>query len=193
MSKNRIGSIPYGLNLRPVNPGNTESEKRIYACAQSRETISLRMLAKHIREHGSTFSVGTLYGVLTDMVACTLELLKSGYSVNFEGLARFYVTLHGKGVEVAEDFNAATDILKVCIRADVEEEATSFMNTNPEFEYATTRGEQAAAKAAAKLALTSTVGSDTTSGGDTGGNGPSGNDTGNGGDTPGDDGGDVTE
>lgn len=172
MTNKIIGSIPYGLGTRLANPGDAESEKLIYAFAQNRETISLRMLATHIREHGSPYSVGMLYGVLTDMVFCTQELLKSGYNVDFEGLARFYITLKGEGVKVAEDFNPAAHITKVNVRADIEPEAVEFMNSKPEFEYVTTREEQAEAKRAAKAALTAEVGGNTTDpdGGDNGGN-----------------------
>ena len=75
-----IGSVPYSLALRPSIPGDKNSEKKIYGTIQQRETIGLRQLAGHIREHGSSFSVGTLQGVLSDMVECTKELLKQGYT-----------------------------------------------------------------------------------------------------------------
>lgn len=175
MTNKIIGSIPYALAPRLVNPGDAESEKKIYAYAQSRETVTLRMLAQHIHEHGSPYSIGVLYGVLADMVNCTLELLKSGYRVDFEGLARFYVTLKSEGVKVAEDFSAA-NITKINIRGDIESEAVDFINDNPEFEYVTTREEQAAAKKAAKAALTSEVGGDIDSGGSGSSSGDSGSD-----------------
>lgn len=153
MANKVIGSIPYSLGYRLVSPGDAESAKKIFATLQQRETVSLRLLAQHIREHGSSFSVGTLYGVLSDMVECTKELLKSGYAVDFEGLARFYLTCKSKGVEKDEDFNAATDITAINVRADVDSEATAYMNNDVDFEYVMTREEQQKAKKAAKAAL----------------------------------------
>ena len=184
MANNVIGSIPYSLGKAPLTPGDPESEMGIRAIAQVRETIDLRTLAKHIREHGSSFSVGTLYGVLADMVACTVELLRSGYSVDFDGLGRFYNSLQSKVLELKEGDDAsnvytASNIEHVNIRCAISDEAEAALNTDTEFEYVMTRKEQAAAKKAAKQAL------GLTDGGTTNGNG---NDNGN------DDGGDgVTE
>ncbi len=175
MANNTIGSIPYSLSLRSSNPLNEDAAKKIYATAQSRETVTLKMLAAHIREHGSSFSVGTLYGVLADMVSCTLELLKSGYSVNFDGLAKFYVTLSSNGADSTAEFTTA-NIKKVNILSDVDDAATSELNTETEFEYVGTRAEQAAAKAAAKAAMDTELGVTTTT--DDSGSGNSGSGSG---------------
>lgn len=182
MANKVIGSIPYSLSLRPVSPGNTESEKKIFPTIQSRETVTLKMLAQHIREHGSSFSVGTLYGVLADMVECTKEMLMSGYRVSLDGLASFYLTGKAKAVDSVDDFNPSQ--ITLSIRTEVDAEARAYVNTNPEFEYVMTREEQANAKKAAKAALPQASASE---GGNTGG---SGNQGGSGGNTGG---GDVTE
>ena len=101
-----IGSMPYSLALRPTVPGEKDcTEKKIYGSIQQRDTIGLRTLASHIHEHGSSFSVGTLQGVLSDMVECTRELLKQGYSVDFEGLMRLYITANSQGVDKVDDFD----------------------------------------------------------------------------------------
>lgn len=110
-------------------------------------------MAIHIREHGSSYSVGTLQGVLSDMVDCTRELLKQGYSVDFEGLMRLYVTANSKGVSKVEDFNPSVHFTRINLRVDVEDDVQDFLNNNPVYEYAMTREEQAAAKKAAKAAL----------------------------------------
>ncbi len=154
MANKTIGSIPYSLALRVCNPSESDIEKKIFASAQSRETIGLRLLAAHMRQHGSTYSVGTLVGVLSDAVECIVELLKSGYSVDLEGLARFYVTLNSTGVGKVEDFSTSL-IKQVNIRADIADTATAELNSDVEFEYAMTREEQAKAKKAAKAALPS--------------------------------------
>ena len=163
--------MPYSLALHPSIPGDKTSEKKIYGTIQQRETVGLRTLATHISEHGSSFSVGTLQGVLSDMVDCTRELLKQGFSVNFEGLMRLYITANSKGVEKAEDFIPAVHFTRVNLRGDVDDDVMDFLNNNPDFEYVMTREEQVAAKKAAKAALV--VDGSGSTGGNTGGNGGS--------------------
>ena len=167
--------MPYSLALRPSIPGDKTSEKKIYGQIQQRDTIGLRTLATHIHEHGSSFSVGTLQGVLSDMVECTRELLKQGYSVDFEGLMRLYITANSQGVDKVEDFNPAVHFTHINLRGDVDDEGQNFLNNEPDYEYVMTREEQAAAKKAAKAALV-VEGSDNggyttpSGGGNTGGN-----------------------
>ena len=168
MATKSIGSMPYSLALRPSIPGDKTSEKKIYGQIQQRETIGLRTLATHIHEHGSSFSVGTLQGVLADMVECTRELLKQGYSVDFEGLMRLYVTVNSQGVDEVGDFNPSVHFTRINLRGDVDDDVQNFLNSTPEFEYVMTREEQAAAKKAAKASLTV---EGTGDGGDNGGGG----------------------
>lgn len=153
MGNKVIGSLPYSLGKRKSNPSEKNSEMKIFGLLQQRETIGLKTLAKHIREHGSSFSVGTLQGVLSDMVDCTQELLKQGYSVNFEGLMRLYVTANSQGVDSAEEFLPNAHFTHLNLRGDVDSAIDNFLNDNPEFEYVMTRDEQAKAKRDAKAAL----------------------------------------
>lgn len=153
MATKSIGFMPYSLALRPSVPGDKTSEKKIYGSIQQRETIGLRTLATHIHEHGSSFTVGTLQGVLSDMVECTRELLKQGYSVDFEGLMRLYVTANSQGVDDVEDFNPSVHFTRINLRGDVDDDVQNFLNSDPNYEYVMTREEQAAAKKAAKAAL----------------------------------------
>ncbi len=153
MANKVIGSIPYSLGLRPVNPGDYESEKKIGATLQERECITLSMLAKHMADHGTPFTHGVIQGVLTDMVSCVIELLKGGYSVSLDGLTKFYLGAKTELVPTVQDFNPATNIKKIIIRSRVASEASSEVNTNVDYEYVMTREEQAAAKKAAKLTL----------------------------------------
>ena len=205
MATKAIGSMPYSLALRPTVPGDKNcTEKKIYGSIQQRETINLRTLALHIHEHGSSFSVGTLQGVLSDMVECTRELLKQGYSVDFEGLMRLYTTANSQGVENVEDFNPSVHFTRINLRGDVDDEVQAFLNSEPVFEYVMTREEQAKAKKAAKAALvvegngagngtdpTPSGEGNETPGGNTGtietgdGNNSGGNTGGNSGDNPG--------
>ena len=180
MSNKVIGSIPYSLSLRLVNPGDAESEKKIAAILQSRETIGLKMLARHMSEHNTSFSEGTLYGVLADMVSCTVELLRAGYSVDLEGLAKFHLTCQSELADNIDEFNPQGNIKKVNVRATIDKDAqTQFAVSTLDFEYAMTREEQAKAKKAAKANLPQAPedpdsGDDNTSGGGSGSGGEPG-------------------
>ena len=179
MANKVIGALPYSLSLKVVNPGDAESEKKIGATLQERECITLSMLAQHMADHGTPFSKGVIQGVLVDMVECTKELLKAGYGVDLTGLAKFSLHASSNLVDTVQDFNPATDIKRINIRASVEKAATAFMNTDVDYEYVMTREEQAAAKKAAKAALPqapedSDSGDDNTSGGGSGSGGDPG-------------------
>ena len=178
MANKTIGSIPYSIGYIPLVPGDPESALGVHAVAQTRETIGLRLLAKHMSEHNTVFSMGTINGVLADMVGCIVELLKSGYSVDLDGLCRFYSTISSETIALTEGENKPTDyptakIKGVNLRVAVSEEANSALNTDTEFEYAMTRKEQAEAKKAAKENIFGTADSSTggNSGGDDGGDG----------------------
>ena len=162
MANKTIGSIPYSIGYIPIVPGDPESALGVHAVAQVRETIGLRLLAKHMSEHNTVFSQGTISGVLADMVSCIVELLKSGYSVDLDGLCRFYSTISSETVALTEGENKPTDysmakIKGVNLRVAVGEEANSALNTDTEFEYVMTRKEQAEAKKAAKENIFGTV------------------------------------
>ena len=47
--------INYSLGMRLSNPADKNSEKKVYAYAQVRETLTLNQLAKHISSHGSPY------------------------------------------------------------------------------------------------------------------------------------------
>ena len=107
MANRIIGAIPYSLGLRLKNPSEKDSEKEIVAFRQERETIDLALLAKHIKEHGSSFSKGTIYGVLQDAVECIVECLQGGYGVLLNGLGKFGISLRCSGADMDEEFSAA--------------------------------------------------------------------------------------
>lgn len=168
-----IGMIPYSLALRSVNPGDAESAKKIYPVAQRGETVSLSQLAYHIKEHGSTFSEGSIIGILTDMVDCIKEQLLLGNFVNLDGLMRVFYTFRSPGVDNADDFDSSM-IEKVNLRADIDDEFEELLNQKAKFVYVASREEQAAARKKEKQALNEELGAD--SGGSTGSGGSGGGD-----------------
>jgi len=167
MANKVIGHIPYGLGLRLVNPSEKESAKVVVATAQQIEVIDLPLLAKHVKEHGTPFSEGTIYGVLTDAVGCVIEMLRAGYGVKLDGLGKFGVSLQSTGVADANEFSAAR-ITGVKLTFQPDENVKTALNTNMEFDYVGTRKQQAAAKQSEKTGLNEAVG--TADSGNTGGN-----------------------
>ncbi len=72
---------------------NTDSTSAQYGKAYCRvdykETFDVSKLAKHMSEHHTPFSEGTIRGILTDMVKCIRELTLNGNTVKIENLAIF--------------------------------------------------------------------------------------------------------
>ena len=168
MANKSIGWIPYSLGARKTNPSDKDSEKKIFAFVQERETIGLELLAGHIKDYGSSFSKGTIFGVLTDMVECMQELLISGYGVKLDGLGKIYNTLSSEGADSTEEFN--TGSIRVNTRFLSDESFNSLINSQCEFRYVTSREAQAEAKKKEKAELDEELGAAPDDGGtDTGG------------------------
>ena len=168
MANKVIGHIPYSLGLRTVNPSEKDSAQAIYPTAQQIEVIDLPLLAKHVKEHGTPFSEGTIYGVLTDAVACVVEMLRAGYGVKLDGLGKFGVSLSAEATDTdpEKEVFSASKIKRVNLTFQAAEEIKSALNTNMEFDYVASRKQQAAAKKAEKEALangTSTTGGSSSS------------------------------
>ena len=98
-------SLNYSLTVRHTNPSDKNSEKKVYAMAQSKENVTLRTIAKHIAEHNSVFSEGTILGLLVDAVKCMTENLMQGNRIDMWDLGKFYVTLTGEGADSVKEFN----------------------------------------------------------------------------------------
>ncbi len=148
-----IGHLRYSIGARKTNPSDKDSEKKFYPVAQSVETIDIRLLAKHMAEHGSPFSSGTIKGVLEDAADHAVELLRQGYCVKLDNLCSLRYVFKAKGSDKPEDVVPANVVEKVKLVASIDENAVQAMNSNIEYEYAMTRAAQAAAKKAAKEKL----------------------------------------
>jgi predicted histone-like DNA-binding protein len=67
-----------------------------YAKPVKGESIDLDALAEHMDSHNTPYSLGTIKGVLSDMVVCMKELLLSGNSITIADLATFSVGIRNK-------------------------------------------------------------------------------------------------
>jgi len=168
MANKIIGIMKYSRAARLSKPNDKQSEKKIFAVAQSDETINLNHLATHMAEHTSPFSVGTIKGVLADAVGCIVELLCQGKRVQLEGLGTFFTSLKSTGADSTEEFSAA-NITAVVPHIAFDKATWDGMRSKVDFELVATRELQAQAKKEHAQSLDQTVGS-TGTGGNTGGN-----------------------
>ena len=64
-------------------------------------------MARHMAEHNTVFSEGSITGILIDFVKCIREQVLNGNTVKIDNLAIFKATVEGNGLETMYD--AETD------------------------------------------------------------------------------------
>ena len=102
--------IKYSIAIKGTKPGTKKAEiteTKAYGEAQTDEILSLEEFCKHIAEHHSPFSKGTIKGVLSDAVGCLREQLLAGNKVKLGDLGDFHVELATKGAKTTEEFNTS--------------------------------------------------------------------------------------
>ena len=100
--------IKYSIVIMGTTPGTKKAEiteTKAYGTAQVDEVLSFDAFCKHIADHQSPFSKGTIKGVLTDAVACLREQMLAGNKVKLGELGDFHVELGTVGAITTEDFN----------------------------------------------------------------------------------------
>lgn len=85
------------IYLSQNNNSFTSAYGKYYAYADNETPIDLVGLAKHMSEHNTPFSEGTIIGILRDMVRCIRELNLNGQPVKIDGLAIFSTHIENKG------------------------------------------------------------------------------------------------
>ena len=83
---------------------------KYYARKASEGLMELDCLIEHMAGHNSAYSVGTIKGVIADLVSHVRELAYEGKSVKIDNLGIFRVSMKSKGVADPNDFKASTDI-----------------------------------------------------------------------------------
>lgn len=145
-------AINYSLGLRSSSPSDKKSEKKVYAYAQMRELITLPQLAKHICLHGSPYGRDVIIGVMTAVVDCVRENLLEGNKVQLGEMGAFYLAFNSQGVDTAEEFNPANNINQVRVRWE-RGSAFADLTNEAEFNYVTSRDQQAKARKEEKATL----------------------------------------
>ena len=89
----------------------TEQAGKMYARVSYKQTLSVQDMAKHMAEHNTMFSEGSICGILIDFVKCVREMVLMGNTVKIDNLAIFKATVEANALEVlydAESDKAAT-------------------------------------------------------------------------------------
>jgi predicted histone-like DNA-binding protein len=110
--------INYSIMIMGTKPGTKKeniTETKAYGTAQVHEVLSFDAFCKHIADHNSPFSKGTVKGILTDAVSCLREQLLAGNKVKMGDLGDFHVELACEGAVTTDDFSAA-NIKEVNVR-----------------------------------------------------------------------------
>ena len=111
--------INYSIAILSCKPGTKKTEQtystKAYGTAQIHESLDLDAFCKHIADHNSPFSKGTVKGILTDAVSCLREQLLAGNKVKMGDLGDFHVELACEGAVTTDDFSAA-NIKEVNVR-----------------------------------------------------------------------------
>ena len=85
----------------------TEQAGKLYARVSYKQTLGVQEMARHMAEHNTVFSEGSILGVLTDFVKCVREQVLNGNTVKIDNLAIFKATVEANGLETLYD--AQTD------------------------------------------------------------------------------------
>ena len=86
------------LNVYKNNDADSDQYGLAYSRVDYKEQFDVPMLAKHMSEHNTPFSEGTIRGILTDMVKCIRELTLNGITVKIEDLAIFKASVEANAV-----------------------------------------------------------------------------------------------
>ena len=84
---------------------SSESEQagKTYARVSYKQTLSVQDMAKHMAEHNTMFSEGSITGILIDFVKCVREQVLNGNTVKIDNLAIFKATVEANPLETLYD------------------------------------------------------------------------------------------
>ena len=143
--------IQYSLALM-ANPVHEGDPKKAYANLQLTGIVGTRELAQHIIEHGSTFSRGTIEGIISDLGVCVREFILQGYKVVLGTIGSLEPEIKSSGAISLEAFTESNiEDYYVNFRPSDD---LSGLRADAEFEQTTTRAAQKATLKAQKAGET---------------------------------------
>ena len=143
-----------------------------FATAQYTEVMSIEKFARHIADHGTTYSRADIMAILYMAVDCMREQLLEGKKIRLGELGDFSVALSSKGAETAEKFSSQ-NIQRVTVCWEPGSEFRNLL-ADAEFNLVATRSAQAAVLKAIKEGKTNVDISAPITPGNPGGGSPSG-------------------
>ena len=119
-----------------------------FATAQYTEVMGIEKFARHIADHGTTYSRADIMAILYMAVDCMREQLLEGKKIRLGELGDFSVALSSKGAETAEKFSSQ-NIQRVTVCWEPGSEFRNLL-ADAEFNLVATRSAQAAVLKAIK-------------------------------------------
>lgn len=104
----KLGTIKY--RLYQDNREKSINKGKWYARAVHERNVEFEDFVEHMAEHNSTFSRGTINGVLIDMLDCLKELVLDGKTVRLGDIGMFSVGINTLPSETAQDFNVGKNV-----------------------------------------------------------------------------------
>ena len=92
------------LNITQNNNTQSSAYGKYFARVEYKRTMSIDDMAKHMAEHNTPFSVGTIAGILKDFVACTREQCLNGNTVKIDNLAIFKCSVQANGMVMGPNY-----------------------------------------------------------------------------------------
>ena len=92
------------LNISQNNNTQSSAYGKYFARVEYKRTMSIDDMAKHMAEHNTPFSIGTIAGILKDFVACTREQCLNGNTVKIDNLAIFKCSVQANGMVMGPNY-----------------------------------------------------------------------------------------
>ena len=143
-----------------------------FATAQYTEVMTIEKFARHIADHGTTYSRADIMAILYMAVDCMREQLLEGKKIRLGELGDFSLSLSSKDAETAEKFSSQ-NIQRVTVCWEPGSEFRNLL-ADAEFNLVATRSAQAAVLKAIKEGKTNVDISAPVTPGNPGGGSPSG-------------------
>lgn len=115
------------LNISKNNNQYNSSYGKHYARVEYKETLGIDEMAKHMAQHNTPFSVGTITGILRDFVECIREQCLMGNTVKINNLAIFKCALDANGLTLQKGYQvkAGLGVMPKTVTAETVQPAVS--------------------------------------------------------------------
>ena len=106
------------LYLTQNNNQTSVTYGKYYPRVSYKQTFGIHEMARHMAEHNTPFSEGTIEGILRDFVKCTREQTLMGNTVKIDNLAIFKVSVEGNPLTSIADARAVIGAATTVKRGD---------------------------------------------------------------------------